>query len=332
VTTPSIAVMVTGGTIDTVGADRLDLARYAEHGQTLQPEELLSSVPEANRFCSMEAVDCGRLGTVDWAVDDWLALAGRISTAAASGVSGVVVTSGTNYLAELAFCLSLLLPRQIPVAVTGAMRPANAIGADGPLNLLNALRFAATPHFASWGPVVIMNGMVHAPRYVVKTATHAVEAFQSPGAGPLAWITAEGEIRPVHTGIDPKGPSIEFLDLATNSNLPRVDILATYYGSDGALVEAASALGASGIVVAGLGAGRPGPKVETALCNAAYGGMAVVLCAEARIGTVQLTPVQAAAGLISGGGLSPSKARLQLMLCLASKLSRPKIAEIFARA
>lgn len=75
-------------------------------------------------------------------VNAWLAM---------DHVAAVVITHGTDTLEETAYFLNLVIKSDKPVVVVGAMRPASALSADGPLNLLHAVSVAVCPGSAGKG-------------------------------------------------------------------------------------------------------------------------------------------------------------------------------------
>jgi L-asparaginase len=201
--------------------------------------------------------------------------------------------------------------------LTGAMRPASALSADGPLNLLNAVRVAAAPEAGGLGTLVVLDDTVHGARDVTKSDTMRVSAFADGAAGPLGWTDGDGRLVLAHRptrGIEVRG-RFAGADLRA---LPRVDIVVSYQGADGALVDAAVTAGASGIVSAGTGAGYPTPGEVAALERAAASG--VVVCQASRVGAgrVPRVPSMAARAWVAAGDLPPWKARILLRLGLAA--------------
>src|SRR5688500_14027756 len=135
---PRVALIFTGGTIDSVGADRLDLAWYIEHGKRLEDGELVGRVPELAQVAQVEEIPFRRLPSQSIGDGDLLALVETIHGLFADDrADGVVITHGTNTLEETAYFLHLTLKTDRPVVIVGSMRPSSAISADGYLNLLN---------------------------------------------------------------------------------------------------------------------------------------------------------------------------------------------------
>lgn len=163
------------------------------------------------------------------------------------GANGLVITHGTNTLEETAFFLHLTLKTERPVVVVGAMRPPSGLSADGDLNLLNGVRVAADPASAGMGVLVVLNDTIHSARDVTKTATFRVEAFQGRDLGPLGYADSDGRILYYHRPLRPHTTATEF-DLGRIDALPRVDIVVSYLGADGALIDAAVGAGARAII------------------------------------------------------------------------------------
>ncbi|HEY1260304.1 MAG TPA: asparaginase, partial [Stellaceae bacterium] len=283
---PRIAVIGTGGTISSLGASSLDVLDYPDFGQKLTSEALLDRFPETRLVADPAPTTYRQVGSTDIGPADWLELRELIHKTARDDpdIAGFVVPHGTATLEETGFFLNLTLASAQPVVLVGAQRPASALGTDAGMNLVNALQVAGSPAARGKGLLVVLNGEIHAARDVVKTSTYRVQTFRSLDFGALGHVDGDG----VHFFRAPLGrhmPDTEFaaLDLA---DLPRVDIVYSYAGADGALVEAAVAAGARGLVSAGFAPGSPTPAQRAAFERAAKAGVAVVQCSRAFSGRV----------------------------------------------
>lgn len=325
---PRIALFLTGGTIDSLGTSRLDLAWYYEAGQRLGPGALLASVPELQDVARVEEVPFRRLPSYALTDRDWLELADAVESALNRGMDGVVITHGTNTLEETAYFLSLTVRSGKPVVLVGAMRPPSGLGSESALNLLNAVRVAASPSAHGQGVLVVMNDTIFAARDVTKTATFRVNAFDARDLGPLGYADADGQVLFYHRSTRTPEPAHSF-PVAGRTNLPRVDVLVSYVGADGVLVDAAVAAGAQGIVSAGTGAGRTTPAEEAALDRAARQG--VVVCQSSRVGSgrVVRSPSLARRGWVAAGNLQPWKARVLLAVALTCTRDPAEIQRLF---
>jgi L-asparaginase len=316
---PHVAIVTTGGTIDSLGADRLDLAAYLETGVRLAPGELITAIaPELAAVADATEVPFRRLrahALTDTDLADLVALVRGLFER--DEADGVVVTHGTNTLEETAWLLHLVVGDERPVILTGAMRPASALSGDGPLNVVNATRLAATPAARGLGTLVLLDDTIHGARSVTKSDTMRVSAFRDAAGGPLGWVDGDGRVvldhRPAR-GLALRG-RFAGVDLRA---LPRADIVVTYLGADGALVDAAVAAGARAIVSAGSGAGYPTPAEVEALERASEAG--VVVCQATRVGggRVPLVGSLVSRGWLAADDLAPWKARILLRLALAS--------------
>ncbi len=327
---PRIAVIGTGGTISGVGRDRLDFYEYGTSGRFMQVEELVAGVPELSRVADIVPVRYKNVGSTHIGPEDWLRLVGLVhaTVAADKSVAGVVVTHGTATLEETAYFLNLTIKVPVPVVVVGAMRPSSALGADGGLNLLNAVRVAACPDARGMGVVVVLNDEINAAREVAKTSNFRVQTFVSRDFGILGYADADKVIfyrKPLRRC----APDTEF-DVSGLRELPRVDIVPAYAGADAAFVWTAIEAGAKGIVSAGFPSGSPSPAQKVALKEAARAGIAVVQASRAGSGRVIDDKVALReAGFAGADDLTAQKARILLMLALTVTADTDEIRRIF---
>ena len=325
-----VALIITGGTIDSLGKDRLDLAWYIEAGKRLDTPELLAQLPELKSIAAVEPVPFRRLPSHALVDKDWIEMLRTIhSIFDDDKADGVVITHGTNTIEETAYFLNLTLKTDKPVVVVGSMRPASALSADGYLNLVNAVRVAAHPDSRGRGCLLVMNDTIYSGRDVTKNATYRVEAFQSRDLGPLGYADADGKIVYYHRTAKKHTVETEF-DGRKLELLPRVDIVVSYVGADGKMIEAAAAAGAKGIVSAATGAGRPTPAEDEAF-DRVYKEKGVLMCLCSRVssGRVVRSPGLAKRGFVAGDNLQAWKARVLLALALTKTNSADEIQRMF---
>jgi len=326
---PRVALMVTGGTIDSVGKDRLDLAWYIEAGKRLGSGELLGQIPELKSIARVEEVPFRRLPSHALVDKDWLDLVRTIhSICDGDRAEGIVITHGTNTIEETAYFLNLTLKTDKPVVLVGSMRPSSAISADGYLNLLNAVRVAGDPNSRGRGVLLVMNDTIYSGRDVTKTATYRVQAFQGRDLGPLGYADADEKVVYYHQTAKRHTVDTEF-DVRNLPSLPRVDIVVSYVGADGAMIDAAVAAGAKGIISAGTGAGRPTPAEDEALDRAYKKGVMIGISSRVGSGRVVRSPGLVRRGFVAADNLQPWKARLLLALARTVTSAPDEIQRIF---
>jgi L-asparaginase len=311
-----VALVFGGGTIESVGVDRLDLAWYIENKQRLTNEEVLARIPELGTIADVEEVAFKKVPSQALTDGDWLELLAALQELFDSDrADGIVVTHGTNTLEETAYFLHLALKSKRPVVVTGAMRPASGVSSDGDLNILNAVAVAASAEAEELGVLVVLNDGIYSARDVTKTSTFRVETFQGRDLGPLGYADADRRVVVYHRPVRRHTHATEF-DLAGRTSLPRVDLVTSYVGSDGALIDAAVAAGAQGIVVAGTGAGKATPGEDEAVKRALAAGVAVCMSTRVGSGRVARSPGLERARIVAADNLVPWKARVLLSLGL----------------
>ena len=294
-------------------------------------DELLDTVPELALVGSIVPIRYKNLNSTNLGPEDWLALA-RLTTQVVQehpDLDGIVITHGTASLEETAFFLTLTVTVSIPVVVVGAMRPSSALGADGGMNLLNAVRVAGSPAARGMGVLVVLNDEISAARDVTKTSNYRVQTFRTPDFGMLGYADGDAVAfyrRPIRRC----APDTEF-DVAGLETLPRVDIIPAYGGADGVLIEAAVGAGARGLVSAGFPSGSPSPLQREALLRAVASGVVVVQSSRAGSGrVVPETESLRQSGFVGGDTLTPQKARILLMLALTRTADLQSIKRMFA--
>ena len=327
---PRVALIITGGTIDSVGKDRLDLAWYIEAGKRLKDGEILEMLPELKQIAEVTEIPFRRLPSHALIDKDWLDLVRTIHKIVDEDkADGIVITHGTNTIEETAYFLNLVLKTEKPVVVVGSMRPSSAISADGYLNLVNAIKVAADPNSKGRGCLLVMNDTIFNGRDVTKNATYRVEAFQSRDLGPLGFADGDGKIVFYHQPVRKHTVQTEF-DVRNLDSLPRVDVVVSYVGADGAMIEAAAKAGAKGIVSAGTGAGRPTPA-EDAAFDKCFKETGMLMCLSSRVasGRVVRSPGLTKRGFVASDNLQPWKARLLLSLALSKTNNADEIQRMF---
>ena len=215
-----VTVLAAGGTIAMAG----------DGGATpaLDAAGLVAAVPALAGVAGLRARTLGGWPGVHVSAADALEIA-RAAAAEAAGGRGVVLTHGTDTLEETAVLCDLLHGGEAPIVLTGAIRPASATGADGPANLLDAVRAAGDAATAGLGVLVAFAGELHAARAVRKSDSVSPRAFSSPRSGPLGRVSEES----VEVWSAPaRRPPLPVAQLDA-----RVEVVAAGLGSDGALVE-----------------------------------------------------------------------------------------------
>jgi L-asparaginase len=327
---PRIAVIGTGGTISSLGASSLDVLDYPDFGQKLSCEALLERFPETRLVADAIVTTFRQVGSTEIGPNEWVELRALIHRIVRDdpAIAGVVIPHGTATLEETAFFLNLTLAVTQPVVLVGAQRPASALGTDAGMNLVNALRVAGSSEARGKGVLAVLNDEIHTSRDVVKTSTYRLQTFRSFDYGALGHVDGDG----VHFYRSPSRahmPDTPFAGLALDA-LPRIDIVYSYAGADGALVDAAVAAGARGIISAGFAPGSPTPQQRVAFERAAKSGVVIVQCSRAASGRVAPRRRLRESGIVAGEDLSPQKARILLMLALSTTTDITAIQEAFS--
>jgi len=311
---PNIVVLATGGTI--AGAAGSDVQSGYTSGQ-VGVQQLLEAVPQARKLANLSGVQISNIGSQDMNDDVWMTLATRINEILARpDVTGVVITHGTDTIEETAYFLNLVVKSTKPVVLTASMRPSTALSADGPLNFYNAVGVAADRRASSRGVMVVVNDWIHGASSLTKTSTTAVQTFMSPLSGLLGTV-AYGNVEWFRGPVGKNTVTSDFMITGTTV-LPRVDVIMATENMDGALIDAAVAAGAKGIVIAGVGNGNMTQKALDALAAQAKKGIVCVRSSRVATGEVgrNVEVKDDSLGLVASLGLNPQKARVLLRLAL----------------
>ena len=303
----SVVILGTGGTIAGTAADPGDDIGYT--AAQIGVAQLVAALPAL----AGERIECEQVAQLDSKDMDhatWQRLAQRCAHhLARADVAGVVVTHGTDTLEETALFLQRVLAPVKPLALTGAMRPATSLQADGPQNLADALRVVREP--GAGGVVAVLGGRVLAAGDVRKAHPYRLDAFDAGDAGPIA-VVAEGSVRRSRPWPAPRAQAALDCIAAEPAGWPRVEIVTSHAGADGRLVQALVGQGVAGIVVAGTGNGTLHAALEWALAEAQACGVSVVRATRCAAGAV----VGGEPRFAAAGALTPAKARVALMLDL----------------
>jgi L-asparaginase len=297
---------------------------------TLTGEALVSDVPQIAGVAEVSAESFRQAASGELKVEDLVELAAEISARIDGGAAGAVVTQGTDTIEETSFVLDLLVDREAPVVVTGAMRNPTLPGADGPANLLAAIQVAVSGAARGLGTVVVLNDEIHLARFVRKTHTSNPATFRSDPVGPVGWVS-EGVPRVV---LRPVGG--HKVDLSGDAEDRPVALYHVVLGDDGRLLPKLEEEGYAGLVVEAMGGGHV-PSLMAETLEDLASKMPVVLASRTGGGEVLRSTYGFVGseidllnrGLIYASHLDGRKARLLLTLLLRSGASREEISETF---
>ena len=302
----NVVILGTGGTIAGKAASASDNIGYA--AAQVGIDQLLETIPALVGTGSVITEQVAQIDSKDMSFAVWAQLANRVNHfLARADVQGIVITHGTDTLEETAYFLQAVCQPAKPVVLTCAMRPATALAPDGPQNVLDAV--AVARHKGAKGVVAVCAGTIHSAFDVQKVHPYKLDAFGSGDAGPIGYVE-EGRLRVLRNW--PVAQEGQALSAMKNiADWPRVEIVMSYAGASGSIVEALVAQGVQGLVVAATGNGTLHHALQTALLKAQAAGIRVLRATRCVNGRVLSLPGDA---IPDSKGLSPAKARVALML------------------
>lgn len=309
---PTIHILAMGGTIAMV-PDQQGGARPA-----LSADDIAAAAPGIDDLANIHPHDFRNVASANLTFEDLINLAKEVNALLSDGADGVVVTQGTDVLEESAFALDLMIGGGAAI-FTGAMRHPGLDGSDGPANLANAVRVAATIERSVAGALVVMNGEIHAPSEVRKVHTSSLGAFASPESGPLGSVDGTGV---EWAGSIPKTPHIS---PGSISRIARIAYYAAVMDDRSAILQTIADGNFDGLVVAAFGGGHVAEAMADLLAVMAR-DMPVVLASRTGAGKI-LENIYAykgaeidliSRGLIPAHNLDARKSRVFLTLALGA--------------
>ncbi len=316
---PKVVLFATGGTISNKDGGRLTAG------------DLIASLTNLPRYVRAEGVQFANAASSSLTLDQWLDLSRQINARlrADKDLAGVVVTSGTDTLEELAYFLHLTVRDERPVVVVGSMRNPSTLGYEGAANLEDGFRAAADPMSRGMGTVVVLNDEINSAREVTKTDALSLDTFQSGRYGVLGVVDSAG-VAYYRRTVRRHSATSEF-DVDAIKALPRVDVVMTYQGASGDVIKSVVDAGAKGVVLATAGAGATSGNQGEGMSYAV--GKQVFLVTTTRAGAGRIA-IRGRGGNaptfnIAGDDLTPIKSRILLMLAIATTSNGAEIQRMF---
>ncbi|ANE76398.1 asparaginase [Dickeya solani] len=315
---PNIVILATGGTI--AGSASTSTQTTGYKAGALGVDTLINAVPDVKKLANVKGEQFANMASENMTGDVVLKLSQRVNALLArDDVDSVVITHGTDTLEESAYFLHLTVKSDKPVVFAAAMRPATAISADGPMNLLEAVRVASDKQSRGRGVLVVLNDRIGSARYITKSNASTLDSFRANEEGYLGVVI--GNHIYYQNRLDKLHTNRSVFDVRSLTSLPKVDILYGYQDDPEYLYDAAISHGVKGIVYAGMGAGSVSVRGIAGIRKAQDKG--VVVMRSSRTGNGIVPPDEALPGLVADS-LNPAHARILLMLAL-TRTSDPAV-------
>lgn len=311
---PKVQVIATGGTLAGQSTDETSFQTY--RAGSLPIADLVASLPNKDQIAEVSTYQFGNSGSSAYTIEQLYDLSLKVDEALKTQ-DGVVVTTGTDTMEEIAYFLDLTVRSPKPVVITGSMRPWTVIGTDAPANLYNAIKLAASGKTKYFGTVLMLNDEFHAAREVTKTNSYRTDTFVTPEIGALGYID-EKTIRvyraPFRALKSTTAWATPFdLSKITKKDLAKVEIAYSYQDAGAGAISGFVANGAKGIVTAGTGAGGISKAMSEERKAAIEKGVVFVTTTRTGSGS----NYSSGDGIIAGDNLNAAHARILLLLCLS---------------
>ena len=324
---PRVIILATGGTIAGAGAAS-DRAGYT--AGKIPIDDLIGAIPTVKKIANITGEQIASVGSQDMTIDIWKKLAVRANQIFKNNeADAIVVTHGTDTQEETGYFLDLLVASEKPVVLTGSMRPATAISADGPKNLYDAITVAIDPKSKGRGVLVSFNEGIFDSREVMKLSTTKTNAFGSPNTGPIGQAY-DGRVEYYSSSAREVNVNTPF-SVNADTKLPRVDIVYMYADAPADMIDLLISKKVDGIVTAGVGNGNFNKAFTEAVKRAVAAGIIVCRASRTPSGRVVLHDEinDDELGTIVSDDLTPQKARILLMLGLTKTKDKKQLQDYF---
>jgi len=313
---PHVLIITTGGTIAS-----------KTNAPLIEGHELIQAVPELKNYATFEVDEFVNIGSSKMTPSIWLRLVKHIRTALNSNpeIKAVIITHGTDTMEETAFFLNLTHRSKVPVVLVGSMRSSNEISADGPANLINAVRVGISPDAIGKGVMVVMNDNISAGRDLLKMNNRRVDAFPSTELGFIGFCDPE-KITFYRSPIKRHSVKSEF-NIHDLDSLPKVDIVQDFAGLDSKILTYFTNRSNQGLVISSFAGGRLSGGLGE-IYNFPATGKPIVISSSIREGRIMGSHPEGTP-IIIANDLPPNKARILLMLSLTKTTDIRKIQDFF---
>lgn len=314
---PNVIVIGTGGTLAGKARDNDPTNFQSYAAGTFLIADLVDQLPRKDKIADVETYQFGNKGSGGYTMKDLYDLSLAVDQALKT-YDSAVVTTGTDTMEEIAYFLDLTVQSDKPVVVTGAMRPWDVIGTDGPANLYQAIKVAASNKTKYYGTVIMLNDVIHAAREVTKSNSTRMDTFNTPMLGALGYVDDSAvrmyrlNARALKAGKSDWATPFDLTKISKES-LPLVGVVYNYQEASGGQIRGLVADGVKGIVTAGTGAGGISSGLSSARTQAIRDGVIFVSTTRTGSGSVY----GSSNGNIAGDNLNAQHARVLLMLSLA---------------
>ncbi|MFK0092352.1 asparaginase [Pseudomonas sp. NPDC090592] len=319
---PEIKIFATGGTISGGSASKIDTTKYKD-GQ-FDIDTLINNLPELKDIATVTGEQVANISSEDADTPTLLKISKSVNKSLSNpAISGAVITHGTDTLEETAFFLELTVKNPKPVVLVGSMRPATAISADGPMNLLEAVSVATKSDAKNRGVMVVLNDRISSATFTTKTNATALDTFKAVEQGYLGIFVG---IKPRFYYPAARPLNLPYFDVSNTDTLPNVVIIYGHQDQNDLFIRTAVANGVKGIIMDGTGDGNVPARVKSSVKEAIAKGIPVIMASRTGAGIVSEKDLGIGAGVYNA-----QKSRILLMLALNQGDSIDKIRDYFEK-
>ena len=317
----TIAIIATGGTI--AGKGKSSEYKAGE----FSVEEIVQSIPEIEELAHLKMIPICQVDSNDMGIEEWIKLRKVCHDLEMDpSIDGMVITHGTDTLEETAFYLNLTLDVKKPVVLTGAMRPATATSADGPMNLYEAVALASDENAYDTGVLAVLSDTIFSGRDLTKTNSIKTDAFKMGEFGTLGYMR-DNQVYLMNKPYR-KHTHDSIFSMRQYESLPKVGIFYVHSNVDPKLLTYMLEQ-YEGIVFAGTGSGNYPKEIEEIISNYT-GECKMVRSSRLLEGAVFESDVfDPHRHTIPAYKLSPHKARILLMVALEMSRDQREIERFF---